>query len=694
VRILRLLLVLAAAASCRPASAGDRAPSRPPAEIGGVVESLHGRTVRDPYRGLEDREAAAAWIDAHDAATDAWFAAHPDEALDARIAQLFGLGGVSVPRRGGGRTFFLRNDGKHEQPWLVVRDGDTETKLLDPNALDATGKTSLDAYFPSRQGSWVAYLISTNGSEESVLHVLDARTGKDTGLAIPDTRWSSLSWLPDETGFYYGRYPHGERYGQRIWFHRLGDDPAKDVKVFGDGRDPTDFPEAVVSEDGAHVAFAAWRGWSASDVYVEDRATGKRTTVQEGTKDKLGAVRLLGGDLWALSNRDAPRFRLVRIPWADGTSARWSDVRPQGADTLESAAWVKDRFVLKTLDEDAVARVSTLVPGAAERRLPLPELGAVYDVDGEPGSPWAVVSLSSFSTKSGLYLFDVTADAPEPRVVARVSAGDPPPRLDVKRTRFPSYDGTLVPMWLVRSADSAAAPGPRPTYLTAYGGFAVTIEPSFSTTALTWVEKGGVYAIANLRGGNEFGEAWHQAGVREKKFQVFEDMEYAMRWLVAEGIASPSTLAIQGGSNGGLLMGAMMTRCPHLFAACVGDVGLYDMVRYHVWPPAELWIDEYGSSKEAAQLAYLLAWSPYHNVLPGTRYPAFLGETAEQDTRVTWRHTAKFVAALEAATGGTAPILFRMETKAGHGQGKNRSDRVKELSRAIRFLWSHVAAAR
>jgi prolyl oligopeptidase len=221
----------------------------------------------------------------------------------------------------------------------------------------------------------------------------------------------------------------------------------------------------------------------------------------------------------------------------------------------------------------------------------------------------------------------------------------------------------------------------------------VSLEPTFSSIARAWLEKGGTYVLANLRGGNEFGEAWHEAGMRERKFQVFEDMERVMRGLIASGVATPRTLGIEGGSNGGLLMGAMMTRCPQLFAACVGNVGLYDMMRFHLWPPAELWVDEYGSSADAAQARYLLAYSPYHNVLPGIRYPAFLGSTAEEDTRVTWRHTAKFVAALEAADAGGGPIYFRMETKAGHGQGKNRSDRVKEFSRTIRFLWAHTAGA-
>jgi prolyl oligopeptidase len=661
-----------------------------------VVETIGGVSVRDPFRGLEDRKAASAWIDAHDGASDAWFAAHPDEALDRRLLALSELGSLSSPRVAKGRTFFLRNDGKHEQPALVVREpGGAERTLLDLDALDASGKTALDDYVPSRTGKRLVYRLSKDGSEESVLHVLDVDAGKDLGVAIPDTRWSAVSWLPDDAGFYYTRYPAGQKLGQRIWFHAMGTDVAKDEKVFGDGRDPTDFPEPVVSDDGSLVAYVAWRGWSASDVYVEERDCSCRHTIQEGTNDKLAVVRLTGKALYGLSNRDAPRFRLVRIDLTN-EERRWSDVRPQGDDTLESAAWAGGRFLVKTLDQDALARLSVVgADGAKGPEVPLPEAGAVYDVDAEEDSPRAVVAFSSFKTKSALLEIDTSAASPAPKPIAAIDTGALTASLSIRRARYPSYDGTPIPVWIVERSREAGTspPAPRPTYLTGYGGFAVSLEPSFSSTAVAWLEKGGVYAMANLRGGNEFGEAWHQAGMRDKKFQVFEDMEHVMRGLARDGVATPSTLAIEGGSNGGLLMGAMMTRCPELFAACVGDVGLYDMVRYHLWPQGELWVDEYGSSKDEKQLAYLLSWSPYHNVVPGVRYPAFLGQTAEEDARVTWRHTAKFVAALEAAQAGEAPILFRLESKAGHGQGKNRSDRVKEQSRALRFLWAHVGGA-
>ena len=681
----------------RPAPAGaEEAAAAPPASIGGVVETVHGYEVRDPFRGLEDRAGADAWIRAQNARTEAWWDAHPDAAFDARLEELYALDRIWDPAVEGKTVFFLRQPGDRQQESLRALVDGVERTLVDPDALDPTGRTALDWYYPSEDGSLVAYGLSKDGTEDSVLRVLETATGKDRGVEIPDTRWCSVAWLPDATGFYYTRYPAGERYGPRVHLHRLGGDPAKDPVVFGEGLDPTWFPGAVVAEDGKHVALVTDKGWSSTDVAIEDRATGARTTVFEGKDGEHAAVvRVADGQVWAVSNVGAPRSKLVRfspepvLP-AEGTRSlrfRAEDVVGEREWTLEGARYAGGSWLLHYLDA-AASRLVVVGPDGAVRDVALPE--PLLELGGlaadERGGRF-VFTYSSFSTPSALVEGD--AAAATARALVRVDAGSKA-ALRVERVRYPSTDGAWVPMRVVRPDGE----GPRgPTLLTGYGGFNVSLGPGFDVRALAWVERGGTFAEPNLRGGGELGEAWHRAGSRENKPQVFDDFEQAMRFLVARGTCTTRTLAITGGSNGGLLVGAMAVRCPELFAAAVGDVGLYDMVRYHLWPPADIWSDEYGSSEDPTQAGFLLGYSPYHQVRPGVAFPAFLGRTAEQDERVSWRHTAKFLAALQHANAGDRPALFHMETKVGHGQGKPRSERIRDASRLLRFLWANAGGA-
>jgi prolyl oligopeptidase len=472
----------------------------------------------------------------------------------------------------------------------------------------------------------------------------------------------------------------------------MGEDVAKDALVFGDGLDKTWFPFAVASEDGTHVAFVTEKGWSATDVVLEERATGKRTPIVSGGDGEISyVVRVAGGSVWVRTNLEAPRYRLaVARPGAEGAPTLLVDVARQREWTLDGVERARGAWLLRYLDA-AASRVVVLPDEGTERDLELPEpLVELSGLAADESGPRFAYSYSSFATPSALVESDAETGASRPLV--RVDAGVKAGAFRVERVRYPSADGTLVPMRVVRPGGEA----PRgPTLLTGYGGFNVSLGPGFDTRGLVWVERGGTFAEPNLRGGGEFGEPWHRAGSRENKFRVFEDFEHAMRWLIDQGIATPSSLAISGGSNGGLLVGAMTVRCPELFAAAAGDVGLYDMMRYHLWPPADIWSDEYGSAKDPAQAGYLLGYSPYHQVRPGVRYPAFLGRTAEQDERVSWRHTAKFVAALEAARAPSpAPVLFHMETKVGHGQGKPRSERVRDASRLLRFLRANAEAPR
>lgn len=655
------------------------------------VERLHGYQIEDPFRALETDDGAASWIAAQEAKTDAWFGGlHGDDAaMTKRLDELSRIGGVSGVKTAGGRTFYVKRTGDQEQGILYVRDGSKERALVDPAALDASGKVALDWYYPSPSGKLVAYGLSRDGTEDSVLHVL--RTdGKDAwSETIPDTRHSAVAWLKDESGFYYTRYPTGDRYNRKVFLHRQGADPASDAYVFGPdigGLDKTDWTEVRISEDGAKVVFPVQKGWSVTEVWALDGGTPVKLLPAS-----LGA--LFGEPIWIdgrlviQTNHQAPKGKVVSIDPANPAPENWKTIVPEGEWPIDQVTRAGGKLALVRLVK-AVAHLEVYdLDGKNRKEIALPEIGAVGDLDGDAKSGALVLTFMSPLRPSGAYTVDAKAGKVKElaQVPAPKTAG-----LVVAQIDYPSYDGTWVPMLLVHRKDMKLDGSSR-TLLTGYGGFNVSYDPRFSPSALWWVEQGGVYAVANLRGGAELGEAWHDAGKLGNKHQVFRDFEYAMRHLIRAGYTRPDRLAITGGSNGGLLMGAMMTQAPELFRACVGRVGLYDMIRYQQFPPAELWVDEYGSSENADQVGYLLGYSPYHQVMPGVRYPAFLGLTAKADTRVSWIHTAKFVAALQGATSGTDPILFHIEQKAGHGQGKGRSDRVKEDVMMFRFIDAQLA---
>jgi len=657
------------------------------------VERLHGYQIEDPFRSLETDDGAASWIAAQEAKTDAWFGGlrGDDAAMAKRLDELSRIGGVSGVKTAGGRTFYVKRTGDQEQGILYVRDGSKERALVDPAALDASGKVALDWYYPSPSGKLVAYGLSRDGTEDSVLHVL--RTdGKDAwSETIPDTRHSAVAWLNDESGFYYTRYPTGDRYNRKVFLHRQGADPASDAYVFGPdigGLDKTDWTEVRISEDGEKVVFPVQKGWSVTELWALDG--GKPVKLLPAS---LGA--LFGEPIWVdgrlviQTNHQAPKGKVVSIDPKNPAPENWKTIVPEGEWPIDQVARAGGKLALVRLVK-AVAHLEVYdLDGKNRKEIALPEIGAVGDLDGDAKSGALVLTFMSPLRPAGA--FTVDAKAGKVKALAQV----PAPKtagLVVEQIDYPSYDGTWVPMLLVHRKD-LKLDGSSRTLLTGYGGFNVSYDPRFSPSALYWVEQGGVYAVANLRGGAELGEAWHDAGKLGNKHQVFRDFEYAMRHLIRAGYTRTDRLAITGGSNGGLLMGAMMTQAPELFRACVGRVGLYDMIRYQQFPPAELWVDEYGSSENADQVGYLLGYSPYHQVMPGVRYPAFLGLTAKADTRVSWIHTAKFVAALQGATSGTDPILFHIEQKAGHGQGKGRSDRVKEDVMMFRFIDAQLAKA-
>jgi prolyl oligopeptidase len=679
-----------------------------------LVETIHGVDVSDPYRWLEDGGSPEVqrWTDAQNALTRRTLDAFPGrQKLTERFWQLYEIGslGVPVPRHRGRtrRYFYTRRDGKQNQPVLYVRDSQegvegADRALIDVNALAADGTRALDWWFPSDDGALVAYGVSADGNEESVLRVREVATGRDLSDAIPGARACSLAWFPNGKGFYYTRYPEPgavpageEKYHRGVFRHRLGDDPAADPKLFGAGRDLKDWPGVTLSPNGRWLAIEVAQGWSRSAVYLLDTHAAPAAapvTVVDGVEASFEVVELLDDRLFLRSNQDAPRGRLMVAGVRRPQRARWKELLPQTEDILQGAAVLHGELAALYL-HDATSRVRRFsLAGKPLGELPLPGLGSVAGLGAERGGDELFVSFTSYLTPTTILRQPVgpggAATAPV-TVWRQIAAPIDSSAFEVDQVRFTSRDGTSCPLFLVHRKGALARDGRNPTLLYGYGGFNVDILPHWEPQVAPFLEHGGVYAVAVLRGGGEFGEAWHQAGMLAHKQNVFDDFIAAAEWLVAQKITAPDRLAISGRSNGGLLTGATLTQRPDLFRAVISGVPLLDMIRYHKFRIAQLWIPEYGSSDDAEQFKWLYAYSPYHHVTDGVRYPAVLIHTAESDTRVDPMHARKMTARLQAATGG-GPVLLRLESKAGHGAGKPLGKVIDQLSDEWSFLFSQL----
>jgi len=671
-----------------------------------VRETLHGVEIADPYRWLEttDDPAVRRWTEEQNAAArqtlDA--VASRDE-VRRRLDELLRVGLLDVPRVAAGAAFFLRRDADQDQPVLYVRDAGTSTDraLVDPNTLAGDRLVTIDWFFPSADGRVVAYGLSRGGDELSTLHVTDVATGEVLADRIPDTRFCTVAWMPDATGFYYTRYPAkgsvaagDENYDTRVRFHRLGDDPAEDPVVFGEGRPPTDIFEPSISHDGRWLLVHAHQGWAKTVLFVRDLGgDGDFRSVGE-EHDAIFSGEIGGGRLYLLTNWDAPNWRVLEL---DPETLDLGDARTvvgeRAAAVIAETALVGSRLVTHEL-EDASSRVRVygLPGGGVEREVALPDLGSVQGTPGgTPGiaGEWdgdeLLFGFTSFLHPPAILRCELATGA-----VTTFAQLDTPPRFDTEsfethQVHCRSADGTRVPIFLIHRR-GLRLDGTAPVFLTGYGGFNVGMTPSWISALPLWIESGGVYAVAVLRGGNEFGERWHRDGMLDRKQNVFDDFIAAGDWLVREGYTSRERLAIGGRSNGGLLVGAVLTQRPDLCRAVVCEVPLLDMLRYHGLQIAKLWISEYGSADDPDQFRWLYAYSPYHHVVEGERYPAVLLTTALGDTRVDPMHARKMGARLQAATGSDLPILLRVDENEGHGVGKPRSKQVDSAT----DLWTFV----
>ncbi|HZT79689.1 MAG TPA: prolyl oligopeptidase family serine peptidase [Gemmataceae bacterium] len=675
-------------------------PPYPPSKAEPVTEKLHGVEVPDPYRWLEDadRPAVKEWVEKQNAYTRAVLDKLPGrDKIRERLGELLDIGTVSTPVPVKGRYFYVKREGKQNQPVLYVREGlrGEDRVLLDPNALSKEGAVALDWWFPSRDGKLLAYGLSQNGSEQSTLHVRDVAAGKDLADTVPRTRACSVAWLPDGKGFYYTRYPEPgsvprgqENYNRRVFFHRLGTDPAKDPEVFGTGRQPEDWPDVRLSPDGRWLVVTVSQGWARSEVYFKDvsQADAKFVPLVEGV-DALYTVVVRNDRFYVHTNEKAPRYRLFRVDPRKPARADWVEVIPQTDDVLEGVASVSDTLVALYMHKaSSQLRLFDRDGKPAGIEIKLPTLGSVTGLGVEWDGSEVLFGFQSFTMAPTIYRLDLAAkEARKPEVWERVQADLDFAAYEVEQVTYASKDQTPVTMFLAHKK-GMKRDGANPTLLYGYGGFNVSLTPAFSPSRFLFLERGGLLAIPNLRGGGEYGEDWHQAGMLGKKQNVFDDFLAAAEYLIAQKWTSRDRLAIQGGSNGGLLVGAALVQRPDLFRAVVCQVPLLDMVRYHRFLIARLWIPEYGSADDPKQFRWLYAYSPYHHVKKGTAYPAVLLAAAESDTRVDALHARKMTAALQAATSSARPILLRLETKAGHGAGKPRSKSLDELTDVYSFL--------
>jgi len=675
----------------------------PLAEQKPVVDDVQGHKITDPYRWLEDAASPATqqWVSEEMAYTRGVLDPLPGrELLHKRLTDLMSLGTISAPQIGGKYYFYTKREGSQNQPVLLVREGlnGTDRALVDVNQLAADGTVALDWWVPSDDGKCVAYGTSPSGSEMSTLHVIETATGKRLAATFERTRAVSVAWMLDNSGFYYTRYPKKgevaagqEVYYRHVFYHPLGSDPAKDRLIFGEGLGAEDWPNVDLSNHGDWLIITVEQGWTKSDLYVQNLRPGVErkppVRITEG-KNFLYGGEIFNGKIYITTNEDAPRYRMFVVDAASPERTNWKEIVPQNDAVLQGAGIVNG-LLLAQYEKNATSLLQLLeTNGKLIGDVQLPAIGSVFGLGGKWDRKEVFLAFHSFTVPDSIYQIDLSTRATS--LWSKVDApGIDPDKYEVRQLWFDSKDGTHVPMFVFHKK-GLVLNGKNPTLLTAYGGFNVSLTPNFVGDRYLWLEHGGVFAVANLRGGAEFGEDWHRAGMLDKKQNVFDDFAAAAEFLIAQKYTDKDHLAIRGGSNGGLLMGAALTQHPDLYRAVICQVPLLDMLRYQNFQIAKLWIPEYGSAEDPKQFDWLYAYSPYHHVKPGAEYPAILFMTADTDTRVDPMHAKKMAALMqaEAANGPSRerPILLRIDTKAGHGQGKPIAKQVEEMTDIYSFL--------
>jgi prolyl oligopeptidase len=671
------------------------------------VDTYHGTRVPDPYRWLEDDNSAEtkAWVQAQNAVTEQFFAAMPQRQPTRQLyTALFNFERYGVPFKEGGRYFWTRNDGLQQQAVLYTATSlkATPTVALDPNTLSKDGTVALTGTVPSRDGKLLAYGVAKAGSDWQTWRVRNLATGQDLPDTIEWVKFSTATWTPDNQGFFYTRYDEpkpgtalsGANFFQKLYYHRLGTPQSADVLVAENAAEKNWLFGASVSDDG-RMAFITVRTGSAGRnglmLLPLDKGGyrgAKPVPLTLSFDAQYLPLALDGHRLVLRSNREAPNGKLIAVDvrkhlGPQAVEPAWQTVVPETKDALVGATAVGGRFILRYLrDASTLVRIHA-ASGQFQRELPLPGVGTANGFGGRWNDSETFFSYTSLITPADILRLDVKSG--QTSVFRRPKTAFDPEQFETRRAFVTSKDGTRFPVF-IGHRKGLKLDGSNPTLLYGYGGFNVPTTPSYGVTAATWMQMGGVYVAAATRGGGEYGRAWHEAGTKLQKQNVFDDFIAAAEWLVAEKITSPAKLAVQGGSNGGLLVGAVVNQRPELFGAAVPAVGVMDMLRFHKFTIGWAWVSDYGSSDDPEQFKALLAYSPLHNIKSGAKYPPILVMTADHDDRVVPAHSFKYTAALQAADTGPAPKLIRIESNAGHGAGKPTSKIIEERADMLAFI--------
>jgi prolyl oligopeptidase len=663
-----------------------------------VVDDYHGTKVADPYRWLEDPTSPGytEWIEAENTVTFDFLKTIPDrEALRSRLTSLWDYERFGVPFREGPEIFFERNSGLQNQSVVYVIDTPRfePRQLLDPNILSKDGTVALSGMAPSRDGKLLAYGVAVAGSDWQEWRVRDVTTGQDLPDHIQWVKFSGASWTPDGRGFFYSRYDEPKsdsqlrdvNYFQKLYFHRMGTPQSQDGLVY-ERKDQKEWSfNGEVSDDGRWLVVRVGQGTDPRNrVYYRDlraRGAGLRPLIDvlEAKYEFIGSQ---GSELWFNTDLDAPKGKVIAIDLRQPARSHWKTLVPESQDTLEHASAVGGRFVLSYLkDAHSDVRIHKL-DGPHEQTLKFPVLGTATGFTGRLADKETYFSFETYNSPAAIFRLEPATG--NFRIFRAPQLKFEPSEYESRQIFYTSKDGTRVPMTL-SFKKGTTADGNRPVLLHGYGGFDISLTPQFSPVWLAWMERGGVLAVPNLRGGGEYGENWHLAGTKLTKQTVFDDFIAAAEWLVKEGWSKPQRIAIAGGSNGGLLVGAAITQRPELFGCALPAVGVMDMLRFQKFTIGWAWTSDFGSSDDAEQFKAIYAYSPLHNLKPGTSYPATLATTADHDDRVVPAHSFKFMAALQAAQGGPAPVLIRIETRAGHGAGKPTTKKIEEAADVLAF---------
>jgi len=719
----------------------------PAAARGTQVDDYHGTSIADPYRWLEDVDAPAtkAWVEAENRLTDSFLATIPERpAIKARLGQLWNYARWSAPFKQNGRYFYFLNTGLQNQSVLFVQDAKTAAArvLLDPNTLSSDGTVALSGTAASDDGRYLAYSLSTSGSDWQELHVRDVTTGRDLPDTVKWVKFSGISWTHDNKGFFYSRYDEptsgnkmtNTNRNHKLYYHRIGRPQARDDLIYDRPDQPDWLFDGTVTDDGQYLIITVSQGTDVrTRLYFIDLDNPGKPQIDNPVVrlvDKLDAEYSFVGNrgtmFYVRTDRNAPKGRIVAISIDNPREERWNTIIPENKDALVNASMAGDDIVGNYLqdahssirfftgsrtdprdrrdqrptqprnpggsiyDDTSTAPLVTRERGQAlgggftmHGELPLPGIGTVGEIQGRQGDDEMFYSFTSFLAPTTIYRFDVKAKRNEVFKAPKVAFD--PTAYETRQVFYASKDGTRVPMFIT-ARKGIKLDGSNPTLLYAYGGFNISITPSFSAANIAWMDMGGIYAVPNLRGGGEYGKDWHEGGMLAKKQNVFDDFIAAAEYLIKEKYTSTPKLAIRGGSNGGLLVGAVMTQRPELFGVALPEVGVMDMLRFQKFTIGWAWTSDYGSSDNAEQFKYLRAYSPLQNIKPGTCYPPTLAFTADHDDRVVPGHTFKFVATLQAAQSCANPTLVRIETKSGHGAGRPTTKLIDETADRFAFL--------